>query len=140
MKRFLCVGMVLMVLLSACSAPVQPPSVTVKMGNQEYGMYELNFSVSCISGRYEDWEFVYTYGGERVQSGYQFSFPLGIVSFQSVQVDVREKDCFFSSYKTTFPVAVYDGGSGNAEIAVTGIDGNTAVFKITCRVTRVDQP
>ena len=103
-------------------------------------MYELTFSVECVSGRHEDWDFAYTYAGERVQSGYRFLFPLGIFSFQSVQVDVVKKDCVFSSYKATFPVAIYDGGSGHTEITVTGIDGSTAVFKVTCHVMRVNEP
>ena len=47
MKRILCTSIVLVMLLTACSAPVQqiPPS-TESSGGYIYGVYELDFDIS----------------------------------------------------------------------------------------------
>ena len=51
MKRILCTSNVLMMLLTACSAPVQqlPPSTKLN-GEGTYGVYELDFHVERLSG------------------------------------------------------------------------------------------
>ncbi len=139
MKRILCTSMALLLLLTACSAPVQqvPPSAE-QGGNYTYGVYEFTFDVECLSGwPFEGWDFVYTYNGEEIQSGHQILFSLELFSFHSVQVDVIEKDNPKNSVSATFPVAICDGGSGKTEITVTGSNGKTAIFKVTCKVTQV---
>ena len=72
MKRLLCTSIILVTLLTACSAPVQqlPPS-TEPSGNYTYGIYELNFDIEHLSGwPFEGWDFVYTYNGEKIQNGH----------------------------------------------------------------------
>ena len=51
MKRILCTSIVLIMLLTACSAPAQqvPPN-TEPSGSYTYGVYELNFDVERLSG------------------------------------------------------------------------------------------
>ena len=135
MKRVLCMGMVLMVLLTACSAPAQQVPLS---GDYAYGVYELDFSVKRLSGwPFEKWDFVYMHDGEEIQSGYQVLQSVGIFSFYSVQVNVIERDDPENAYSDTFSVAICNGGSGQAEITVTGSNGKTATFKVTCNVTQV---
>lgn len=139
MKRVLYTSTALLVLLTACSTPVQqvPPSTELG-GNYTYGVYEFTFSVESQSGRpFECWDFIYTYNGEEIQSGHQILFSLELFSFQSIQVDVIEKDNPKNSFSATFPVATCDGGAGETEITVTDSSGKTATFKVTCQVTQV---
>lgn len=139
MKKILCTSIALVLLLTACSAPVQQMSPSTEPnGNYTYGVYELDFDVERLSGwPFEGWDFVYTYNGEEIQSGHQILFSLEIFSFHSIQVDVIEKDNPKNSFSATFPVAICDGGSGKTEITVTGSNGKTATFKVTCKVTQV---
>ena len=139
MKRILCVSMVLILLLTACSAPVQqlPPS-TEQDGDDGYGVYEFTFHVECLSGwTFEDWNFIYTYKGKEIQSGYQMLFSLGLFSFHSVQVDVIEQGNPQNVFHAAFPIAICDGGYGETEITVTDTGGKTTIYKITCGVTQV---
>ena len=139
MKRILCTSIVLIILLTACSAPAQlvPPSTELN-GNYTYGVYELNFDIERLSGwPFESWDFVYTYNGEKIQNGHQVLLSVEIFTFYSVQVDVIERDNPKNSFTATFPVAICDGGSGKTEITVTGSNGKTATFKVTCEVTQV---
>lgn len=60
MKRILCTSIVLIMLLTACSAPVQQSSSTELNGGGTYGVYELDFSVERLSGwPFESWDFVW---------------------------------------------------------------------------------
>ena len=139
MKRILCTSIVLIMLLTGCSAPAQqvPPSTELN-GNYTYGVYELNFDIERLSGwPFEGWDFVYTYNGEKIQNGHQVLLSVEIFTFYSVQVDVIERDNPKNSFTATFPVAICDGGSGKTEITVTGSNGKTATFKVTCNVTQV---
>ena len=139
MKRILCTSIALIMLLTACSAPVQqmPPS-TEPSGDYAYGVYEFTFDVERLSGwPFEGWDFVYTYNGEQIQSGHQILFSLELFSFHSIQVDAIEKDNTNNSFSTTFPVAICDGGSGKTEITVTDSNGKTVTFKVTCEVKQV---
>ena len=139
MKRILCTSIVLIMLLTACSAPAQqmPPNTELN-GNYTYGVYELNFDIERLSGwPFEGWDFVYTYNGEKIQNGHQVLLSVEIFTFYSVQVDVIERDNPKNSFTATFPVAICDGGSGKTEITVTGSNGKTATFKVTCNVTQV---
>ena len=61
MKRILCISIVLVMLLTACSAPAQqtPPS-TEPNGSYTYGVYELDFNIERLSGwPFESWDVVY---------------------------------------------------------------------------------
>ena len=138
MKRILCTSIVLIMLLTACSAPAQQPPSTELNGGVTYGVYELDFSVERLSGwPFEGWDFVYTYNGEEIQNGHQVLLSVEIFTFYSVQVEVIERDNPKNSFTATFPVAICDGGSGKTEITVTGSNGKTATFKVTCDVTQV---
>ena len=138
MKRILCISIVLMMLLTACSAPAQQPPSTELNGGVTYGVYELDFSVERLSGwPFEGWDFVYTYNGEKIQNGHQVLLSVEIFTFYSVQVEVIERDNPKNSFTATFPVAICDGGSGKTEITVTDSNGKTATFKVTCDVTQV---
>ena len=138
MKRILCTSIVLIMLLTACSAPAQQPPSTELNGGVTYGVYELDFSVERLSGwPFEGWDFVYTYNGEEIQNGHQVLLSVEIFTFYSVQVEVIERDNPKNSFTATFPVAICDGGSGKTEITVTDSNGKTATFKVTCNVTQV---
>ncbi len=139
MKRILCTGIALILVLTACSAPVQQVSPNTELnGDYVYGVYEFTFDIERISGwPFEGWDFIYTYNGEEIQSGHQILFSLEIFSFHSIQVDVIERDNPKNSFSATFPVAICDGGSGKTEITVTDSNGRTATFKVTCSVTQV---
>ena len=139
MKRILCTSIVLIMLLTACSAPAQqmPPNTELN-GNYTYGVYELNFDIERLSGwPFEGWDFVYTYNGEKIQNGHQVLLSVEIFTFYSVQVDVIERDNPKNSFTASFPVAICDGGSGKTEITVTDSNGKSATFKVTCDVTQV---
>ena len=135
MKKLICAGIALLLLLSGCTAPSPTPLPTESFSQ---GIYEFSFSVESLSGENADqWEFVYTYNGETIASGHQVLFSLEIFTFLSIQVDVIEKDAPSNIYSATFPVAICNGGSGKTEITVTGTDGKTATFKIICQVAQV---
>lgn len=139
MKKILCTSIVLIILLAACSAPVQQvPPTTELSGDYTYGVYELDFHIERLSGwPFESWDFVYTYNGEKIQNGHQVLLSVEIFTFYSVQVDVIEQDNPKNSFTATFPVAICDGGSGKTEITVTDSNGKSATFKVTCDVTQV---
>lgn len=139
MKRILCTSIALLLLLTACSTPVQQmqPS-TEPNGNYTYGVYELDFNVERLSGwPFESWDVVYTYNDEKIESGHQVLLSVEVFTFYSVQVEMIEQDNPKNSFTATFPVAICDGGSGKTEITVTGSNGKTATFKVTCDVTQV---
>ena len=139
MKRILCTSIVLIMLLTACSAPVrQVPPTTELSGDYTYGVYELDFRIERLSGwPFKSWDFVYTYNGEEIQNGHQVLLSVEVFTFYSVQVKIIERDNTKNSFTATFPVAICDGGSGKTEITVTGSNGKTATFKVTCDVTQV---
>ena len=139
MKKILCTSIVLIILLAACSAPVQQvPPTTELSGDYTYGVYELDFHIERLAGwPFESWDFVYTYNGEKIQNGHQVQLSVEIFTFYSVQVDVIEQDNPKNSFTATFPVAICDGGSGKTEITVTDSNGKSATFKVTCDVTQV---
>ena len=139
MKKILCTSIVLIMLLTACSAPAQQVLPTTEWsGDYTYGVYELDFHIERLSGwPFESWDFVYTYNGEKIQNGHQVLLSVEIFTFYSVQVDVIERDNPKNSFTATFPVAICDGGSGKTEITVTNSNGKSATFKVTCDVTQV---
>ena len=138
MKRTLCTSIVLIMLLTACSAPVQQSSSTELNGGGTYGVYELDFSVERLSGwPFESWDVVYTYNDEKIESGHQVLLSVEVFTFYSVRVDMIERDNPNNTFSATFPVAICNGGSGKTELTVTGSNGKTATFKVTCDVTQV---
>ena len=139
MKRILCTSIALLLLLTACSAPVQQmPTNAEPDGDYDYGVYELDFDVERLSGwPFEGWDVVYTYNDEVIESGYQALLSVEVFTFYSVRVEMIERDNPKNTFTATFPVAVCDGGSGKTELTVTGSNGKTATFKVTCNVTQV---
>lgn len=126
-------------MLSACSAPVQAPETgAMPSESYTYGIYELTFTVERLSGLpFDEWNIIYTYNGEKVSSGYQMQFPLEIISFRTVWVDIIEKDRPDNTFHTSFSVVICNGGSGKTEVNVTDRTGRTDTLQITCNVTRV---
>lgn len=139
MKRVLCISIVLIMLLTSCSAPAQQvPPTTELSGDYTYGVYELDFHIERMSGwPFESWDVVYTYNDEKIESGHQVLLSVEVFTFYSVQVEMVERDNPKNSFTATFAVAICDGGSGKTEITVTGSNGKTATFKVTCDVTQV---
>ena len=118
MKKLICAGIALLLILSGCTAPSPTPLPTESFTQ---GIYELSFSFEQLSGDDTDqWDFIYTYNGETITSGHQILFSLEIFTFHSIQVDIIEKDAPSNTYNPTFPVAICNGGSGKTEITVTG--------------------
>ena len=132
MKRILCTSIAVIILLTACSAPVQQvPQNTELKGTYTYGVYELDFTVERLSGwPFAGWDVVYRYNDEIIDSGHQVLLSLELFTFYSVQVDMVERNNPKNTVSATFPVAICDGGSGKTEITVTGSDGKTATYKI----------
>ena len=139
MKRILCVGVVLVMLVTACSAPVPQVLPGTELNeNCTCGVYELVFSVERLSGwPFGGWDFVYRCNGEEIRNGYQVLLSVGIFVFYSVRVDAIERNNCRNSFTATFPVAICDGGSGKTEITVTGSNGKSATFQVTSAVTQV---
>ena len=139
MKRILCTSIVLIMLLTACSAPAQQVLPTTELsGDYTYGVYELDFHIERLSGwPFESWDVVYTYNDEVIESGHQVLLSVEVFAFYSVRVDMIERDNPNNTFSATFPVAICNGGSGKTELTVTGSNGKTATFKVTCDVTQV---
>ena len=108
----------------------------------DYDKYQLTFQTKEISNDSvgKDWSFTYTYNGQIIQSGYEIIQSAGVFSFQSIDVEVREKDKFDDVGKGTLTVAVCDGGSGKTQITVTETNGcykgNIAVWEISCQINK----
>lgn len=135
MKRILCANMVLLLLLTACSAPMQTAAMNE---DPTYGIYEFTFSVDRLSGwPFGEWDFVYTYKDKEIQSGYQMLYPLELFTFRTVQVDVMEWGNPGNSYPATLSVAICNGASGKTEITVTDSKGRSTVFKVCCNVSQI---
>lgn len=139
MKRILRTSIVLIMLLTACSVPVQQVPLTTELsGDYTYGVYELDFRIERLSGwPFESWDVVYTYNDEVIESGHQVLLSVEVFTFYSVQVEMIERDNPKNTFTATFPVAICDGGSGKTEITVTDSNGKSATFKVTCNVTQV---
>ena len=134
MRRILCAVMLLLV-LTGCAEPMTEPEPTRSF---KYGIYEFNFSEEQISGTpTDDWEFVYSYNGETITSGHQIAYSLELFTFYRIQVVATQKSNPDYTYNAIFPVAICDGGSGKTEFTVTGADGKSATFKITCSLLQI---
>ncbi len=141
MKRTVCIVCLLALLLSACSVEEQTP--TIPGGDYNYGIYQLTFTEKKISNNFvgNDWSFTYTHNGQVIKSGYTITQSLEIFTFQSIGVEVREKDKIDDVGTGTLAVAICEVGSGKTEVTVTETDGrfkgNTAVWEIFCKVELV---
>jgi hypothetical protein len=141
MKRTLCLFTALLLLLTGCAHQPQahlPTSGPVMAG--PYAEYKFTFSAARQSGFFHgDWDIVYTYNGDQVQSGYRLIFPLQIFTFHIVRVDLTEKGNPENTYSTSFRVPIYDGGSGETQITVADGKGRTVTFRIQCKITQVGE-
>lgn len=141
MKRTVCIVCLLALLLSACTAEEQTP--TIPEGHYSYGIYQLTFTEKEISNDCvgNDWSFTYTYNGQTIKSGYTTTQSLEIFTFQSIGVEIREKDKIDDVGTSTLTVAICEVGLGKTEITVTenagAFKGNTAVWEISCAVELV---
>ena len=134
MRRILCAVMLLLV-LTGCTEPMTEPE---PIRSFKYGIYEFNFSEEQISGApTDDWEFVYSYNGETIASGYQITYSLELFTFYRIQVVATQKSNPDYTYSTIFPVAICEVGSGKTEITMTGEDGKSETFKIACILTQI---
>ena len=137
MKKIICVGIAVLLVLSGCTSPSPTLEPTESFS---YGIYEFAFSVEQLSGEdTEQWEFIYTYDGETIGSGHQILYSLDLFTFYYIQVEVIEKDTSINTYTARFPVAICDGGSGKTEITVIDTAGKNATFKIKCQVTQIGE-
>ena len=144
MKRFVCIVCLLALLLSACSVEEQTQTTpTIPEGDYDYGIYQLTFLERKISNDYvgNDWSFTYIHNGQTIKSGYTITESLEVFSFQSIGVEIREKDKIDDVGTGTLTVAICEVGSDKTEITVTenaGVfKGNTAVWEISCEVKLV---
>lgn len=135
MKKIVCAGMALLLLLTGCTVPTLTSKPTEAFTQ---GIYAFTFTAQQISGAASDeWEFVYTYKGETISNGHQILLSLEIFTFHSIQVAVIERGALSNIYSAAFPVVICDGGSGKTEVTVVGSDGKEATFKIACQVTQI---
>ena len=141
MKRFVCTVCLLALLLSACSVVETEP--TIPESNYSYGIYQLTFKEKKISNDCvgNDWSFTYTHNGQTIKSGYTITQSLEIFTFQSIGVEVREKDKIDDIGTGTLAVAICEVGSGKTTVTVTETDGrykgNKATWEITCELNMV---
>ncbi len=138
MKRFIYLVCLLVLFLSACSA--KEPLPTIAEENYTQGIYQLTFKTEKISNDSvgNDWSFTYTYNGQTIKSGYTITQALDIFTFQSIGIEVREKDKIDDVGIGTLQVAICDGGSGKTTVTITETNGrykgHTAVWEISCEV------
>lgn len=143
MKQIVSIVCLLALLLSACSVAEQTP--TISEGNYDYGIYQLTFQEKQIYNNRvgNDWTFTYTHNSEPIKSGYTITESLGVFSFYSIDVEVREKDKIDDVATGTLYAPIFDGGSVKATITVTEnagtFKGNTALWEISCEVKLVKQ-
>ena len=114
------------------------PSEPAQTEDFDYGIYELSFTEEAVSGDGTDqWEFIYSYNGETIDSDYQITYSLEQFTFYYIQVEVIEKGTPSNTYTAKFPVAICEVGCGKTEITVTSTDGKEATFRIGCQVMLV---
>lgn len=141
MKRFVCIVCLLALLLSACSVVETEP--TIPEDNSLLCIYQLTFQSKLISNDHVgcNWTFTYTHNGQAIQNGHTLTQSPEIFTFQSIDVEIKEKDEIDDVGTGTLFVALFDGGSGKTTVTVTETDGrykgNTAVWEITCDVKQV---
>ena len=141
MKKIILIIAALTVVIVACTIelPEAPePSEPAQTEAFDYGIYELSFTEEAVSGDGTDqWEFIYSYNGETIDSDYQITYSLEQFTFYYIQVEVIEKGTPSNTYTAKFPVAICEVGFGKTEITVTSADGNSATFGIRCQLEMV---
>ena len=136
------VALIVALVVYTISLPKAPepsaPSEPAQTEDFDYGIYELSFTEEAVSGDGTDqWEFIYSYNGETIDSDYQITYSLEQFTFYYIQVEVIEKGTPSNTYTAKFPVAICEVGCGKTEITVTSTDGKMAMFKIKCQVIQV---
>jgi len=140
MKKFFCLVCVAALILSACSAPEPETTEPEQTVSNTQGIYELTFEEQRVSEDRvgNDWIITYRYNREIVKSGCKIRLPLGVFSFQTVEIEVRENDKLDDVGTGTMHVAICDGGSGQTTVVVKEnggrYKGGEAVWEITCTV------
>ena len=88
-----------------------------------------------------DWSFTFSHNGEPIRNGHTVTESLGVFSFYSIDVEVREKDFIDDVGSGTLYAAIFDGGSGKVKVTATETNGifkgKTAVLQISCEVKLV---
>ena len=137
MKKIIWIIAVMLVALVVCTIEL-PEAPEPSEPAQTDGIYELSFTEEAVLGDGTDqWEFIYSYNGETIDSDYQITYSLEQFTFYYIQVEVIEKGTPSNRYTTQFPVAICEVGCGKTEITVTSTDGKMAMFKIKCQVIQV---
>lgn len=137
MKRILCVCMVFLLLLTACTSRKGETGKDLKLQYSQ-AIYELSFSTYRVSGwMFGDWIISYAHDSEIIKSGHRLVSSVGIFSFYSIQVTIAEKGSSDHAYCSALSVAICDGGFGTTEMEVTSHNGNTTVFRINCNVKQI---
>ena len=149
MKQIICIVCLFAILLAGCAAEqVQTPTQaaqTIPDGDYSHGIYKLTFKTKLVSNNSvgNDWSITYAHNGQPIENGYTITQSLEIFSFQSIEIEVREKDKIDDVGTGTMAVAICDGGKGKTEITVTETNGcfkgNTAIWEISCEVELVDK-
>jgi len=139
-RGILCICIMLAVILTLCSQSYGVMIEDIEFGEnyRTYGIYMLIFRVKWVSGWPFGWDFVYSYGGQELNSGNYMRYPLDIFTFLPFQVNVIERDRPENVFFATMQVAICDGGYGKTEITVTDSSGKTAVFQVVCKLIQVD--
>ena len=138
MKKIILIIAALTVVIVACTIELPEPSEPAQTEDFDYGIYELSFTEEAVSGDGTDqWEFIYSYNGETIDSDYQITYSLEQFTFYYIQVEVIEKGTPSNTYTAKFPVAICEVGFGKTEITVTSADGNSATFGIRCQLELV---
>ena len=138
MKKTIWIIAVMLVALVVCTIELPEAPEPAQTEDFDYGIYELSFTDEAVSGDGTDqWEFIYSYNGETIDSDYQITYSLEQFTFYYIQVEAIEKGTPSNTYTAKFPVAICEVGCGKTEITVTSTDGKMAMFKIKCQVIQV---
>ena len=141
MKKWFCLICAIAFILSACSN--EETTIPQDTANFTNGIYELTFSAERIFNNSvgNDWEITYKHNGKEIENGYQILLPLEIFEFQTIEVEIREKDKIDDVSSEKINIGVCDGGGSKARITVEENNGrykgNTAEWEIICGVKLV---
>lgn len=140
MKRICCLVCFVTFLLSGCLAQDCGSTAPEQTAAYTHGIYELTFHAKLLSNDSigNDWSTTYTHNEKTIQSGYTILSPLGVFTFQTIAVEIRENDKLDDIGSGVLHVGICDGGSGDVQITVVEnggkYNGNTALWEITCSV------
>lgn len=143
MKKLICIICVIAFVMSGCSNNEQIETMPEGTTDYTYGIYELTFTAKKISNNSvgNDWKITYKHNEEIIKNGYQILLSLEVFTFQTIEVEIREKDKIDDVGCGKMNVAICDGGSGKVKITITENNGrykgNTAEWEISCSVKLV---